>query len=350
MAQLFWILGLSFIVALSLTPVLLRLARKLNFYYMPTAISVNRQPVPLLGGVSIYLSFLAPLIITDQLSAPTIGILIGGTILFLFGLMDDIFKLSSRVQLGVIFVSASIVVGYGVRIQFFSNPFGPDILLLQALSIPVTIIWIVALTSSIKVMDGLDGLAAGICAISALTLFAVAWDNQSIFVGSPALPIASLAIAGACFGFLPFNFFPAKIFMGESGVMFLGFILATLSVEGLLKRSFLISLSIPLLALGLPLFNTFFAIIRRGLKRRNILSADQEHIHDLLLKRGISHRGAVLTLYAISALLGLLAFLMTKVSALIALLIWISLIAILSLGAWKFGLIGSRNRSKNSSE
>lgn len=350
MAQLLWILGLSFILAFFLTPLFLWVAKKLNFYYMPTEVSVNRQPVPLLGGLAICLSFLIPLIITDQLSASTIGILIGGAILFVSGLLDDIFKLSSRVQLGVIFLAASIVVGYGVRIQFFSNPFGPDILLLQALSIPVTILWIVALTSSIKVMDGLDGLAAGICAISALTLFAVTWDNPNIFSGSPALSVASLALAGACLGFLPFNFFPAKIFMGESGVMFLGFILASLSVEGLLKRSFLISLSIPLLALGLPLFNTLFAIIRRGLKRRNILAADQEHVHDVLLKRGISHRRAVLTLYVISALLGFLSFLMTKVSALVALLIWIFLIAILSLGAWKLGLIGFGDHSKNSSE
>ncbi|MCX5974160.1 MAG: MraY family glycosyltransferase [Coprothermobacterota bacterium] len=342
---LLWVFLSSIAISLVLTPIIRWLAINLRFFYHPHQDSVNRKPVPLLGGLSLYLAVLIPILWVDQLDANTTGILIGTTLVFLLGLADDIRHISSRMQLVGIFLAASIVVGYGVKIQFFSNPFGPDMLLLQALSVPITMIWIAALTSSVKVMDGLDGLASGICAISALALFAVAWDNSAVYY-SPAA-ILMLALAGACLGFLPYNFHPAKIFMGEAGVMFLGFALASISIEGLFKRSFLIAISIPLLALGLPLFNTLFAILRRGLKRKDVLSADRDHVHDILLKRGVSHRQAVLTLYLISVFLGIIAFLMSKVSALIAFLIWIVLVVILFLGAWRIGLIGERYRPKD---
>jgi len=347
MDKLFWAFPVALLSSLILTPLMRWVAIKLNFFYMPTPTSVNKKPIPLLGGVAIYVSFLIAMVLFDQLTVKDISILVSGSLLFLLGLMDDTFRLSSKGQLFGIFLASSIVVGYGVRIQFFSNPFGAQILWLEALSIPVSILWIAALTASIKVMDGLDGLAAGICSISALTLFLVALFNNFLAFGSPTTLVAMLALAGSCIGFLPYNFYPARIFMGEAGVMFLGFILASMSIEGLVKRSSIISLGIPLAALGLPLVNIVFAVIRRGLKRKDILAADREHIHDLLLKKGISHRAAVLVLCAMSVLLGIVSFFMARAPTIVIIIAWICLAIMLFIGAWKVGLIGSRNSSGN---
>lgn len=343
MDKLFWAFPVALLTSLVLTPLMRWLAIRFNFYYQPTATSVNRTPIPLLGGVAIYFSFLIAMLFFDQLSIKDISILVSGSILFLVGLVDDVFRISSKGQLFGIFLASSIVVGYGVRIQFLTNPFGTEILLLEALSIPVSILWIAAITASVKVMDGLDGLAAGICSISALTLFFVAWSNNFLTFGSPTTLVAMLALAGSCIGFLPYNFHPARIFMGEAGVMFIGFILANMTIEGMVKRSSIISLSIPIAALGIPIFNILFAVIRRGLKRKDILSADREHIHDVLLKKGIPHRNAVLVLYAISVLLGVTSFFMSRVSALVTIILWILLVLTLSMGAWKIGLINPRD-------
>jgi UDP-GlcNAc:undecaprenyl-phosphate GlcNAc-1-phosphate transferase len=343
MDKLFWAFPVALLTSLVLTPLMRWLAIRFNFYYQPTATSVNRTPIPLLGGVAIYFSFLIAMLFFDQLSIKDISILVSGSILFLVGLVDDVFRISSKGQLFGIFLASSIVVGYGVRIQFLTNPFGTEMLLLEALSIPVSILWIAAITASVKVMDGLDGLAAGICSISALTLFFVAWSNNFLTFGSPTTLVAMLALAGSCIGFLPYNFHPARIFMGEAGVMFIGFILANMTIEGMVKRSSIISLSIPIAALGIPIFNILFAVIRRGLKRKDILSADREHIHDVLLKKGIPHRNAVLVLYAISVLLGVTSFFMSRVSALVTIILWILLVLTLSMGAWKIGLINPRD-------
>lgn len=343
MNRLFWAFPIAFLCSVLFTPLMRWLAIRLNFYYQPTATSVNRKPIPLLGGAAIYFSFLLAVLSLDQLTVIDLSIIASGSLLFLIGLVDDIFRLSPKGQLFGIFLASSIVVGYGVRIQFFTNPFGTEVLWLEALSIPVSILWIAAITASVKVMDGLDGLAAGICSISALTLFLVAWSNNFLTFGSPTTLIALLALAGACLGFLPYNFHPARIFMGEAGVMFIGFILASMSIEGLVKRSSIISLSIPIVALGIPIFNILFAIIRRGLKKKDILSADREHIHDVLLKRGIAHRNAVLVLYAFSAILGVLSFFMSRVSALTTIILWFGLLVTLFVGAWKIGLINSRD-------
>lgn len=343
MDKLFWAFPVALLTSLVLTPLMRWLAIRFNFYYQPTATSVNRTPIPLLGGVAIYFSFLIAMLFFDQLSIKDISILVSGSILFLVGLVDDVFRISSKGQLFGIFLASSIVVGYGVRIQFLTNPFGTEILLLEALSIPVSILWIAAITASVKVMDGLDGLAAGICSISALTLFFVAWSNNFLTFGSPTTLVAMLALAGSCIGFLPYNFHPARIFMGEAGVMFIGFILANMTIEGMVKRSSIISLSIPIAALGIPIFNILFAVIRRRLKRKDILSADREHIHDVLLKKGIPHRNAVLVLYAISVLLGVTSFFMSRVSALVTIILWILLVLTLSMGAWKIGLINPRD-------
>lgn len=343
MDRVFWALPLAFVLSFALTPLMRLLAVRLNFFYQPTATSVNRAPVPLLGGLAIFLAFLTAVIFLGDLSPKDISILVSGGIIFLVGLIDDIFRISSRGQLFGIFLASSIVVGYGVRIQFFTSPLGTEVLWLEALSIPVSILWIAAITASVKVMDGLDGLAAGICSISALTLFFVAWSNNFLSFGSPTTLVALLALAGSALGFLPFNFHPARIFMGEAGAMFLGFILANMTIEGMVKRSSIISLSIPLAVLGIPILNILFAIIRRSLKGRKILQADREHIHDVLLKRGIPHRNAVLVLYGISIILGVASFFMSRVSPIVTILIGIFLVIGLSIGAWKIGLINPRD-------
>jgi len=341
--RILWVLLLSLCLSLIFTPFFSFLARKVKFFYWPTATSVNKKPVPLLGGAALFLSFLIAMSIFGGLSIKDWGVIVSASILFILGLFDDAFHLSPSSQLIGIFLSASLAVGFGVRIQFFSNPFGANPLLLEVLSIPISIFWIAALTSAIKIMDGLDGLAAGICAISSLTLFAVALFNNFLPSGSPTVLASLLALAGACLGFLPFNFHPAKIFMGEAGILFIGFVLASLTIEAMVKSTSLISLSIPLVALALPILNILFAVIRRSLKGKAVFQADREHIHDLLLKKLGSHRRAVLVLYALSTILGAISFFISQTSFRWTLITWLLLTGVLIFGAWKIGLVGTRN-------
>lgn len=175
----------------------------------------------------------------------------------------------------------------------------------------VTILWIVGITNTINLIDGLDGLAAGIAAVSSLSIAYVAYIHGDQY-GMMIVCLAMVALAGSCIGFLPFNFYPAKIFMGDGGSLFLGFMIATLSVVGPLKRSTIIAVVVPVLVLGIPIFDTFFAILRRVVNRRPIMEADKGHLHHRLMALGYGQRRAVLMLYGISAIMGMAAVLVSR--------------------------------------
>ena len=266
-------------------------------------------------------------------SAMFIGLMVGGSLIVLVGVIDDYKNLPAKVKLvGQILAAAILVVGFDVRIDFITDPFG-DYLYTEWLAVPATIFWIVGLTNTVNLIDGLDGLAAGVSTIAAVTIFLVALQQGIILVA-----VLTAALAGAAFGFLYYNFNPARIFMGDSGSMFLGYMLAGISVIGAVKSAATIALIVPILALGLPILDTTFAIVRRYRRGVPIFKPDKGHLHHRLLDLGFSQRQAVLLMYVISALLGLSAVALTEVSSQLAILIVCVVVAAVLFGAKKIGI------------
>ena len=253
-------------------------------------------------------------------------------IIVVLGVVDDITPLHAGLKFFVQIVAALIPVLHGVRIEVLSNPniFSDNPTWeLGWLSIPVTIIWIVAITNAVNLIDGLDGLACGVSTISSLTMLVIA-----LLVSNMNVAMVMAALVGACIGFLPYNFNPAKIFMGDTGATFLGFIMATMSVQGMFKMYNLISFVVPFLILGLPIFDVCFAVIRRVSKGQSPMTPDRSHVHHKLIDMGMSQKQAVGTLYVITAILGLSAVVLTASNALKAIVVLVAL-ALVALIGWK---------------
>ncbi len=267
---------------------------------------MHTVPIPRMGGLSIYFGFLVSyLCFTPTIEFKDIGILIGGTILVVVGIIDDKYALKASVKLIFQLLAAIIPVIMGLRIDFITNVniFSKGtVMMLGVLSVPITIIWIIGLTNALNLIDGLDGLAGGIASISAASLMIV-----SLSAGRYEMLIPLAAIAGATMGFLPFNVNPAKIFMGDTGALFLGYMLACFSVSGFFKSFAAISFLIPFIVLGLPIFDTSFAILRRISKGKPIMAPDRSHLHHKLVDAGFSQRQAVGILCSITGLLSLTA-------------------------------------------
>ena len=226
------------------------------------------------------------------------------------GIFDDIYSLRARLKLVVQLVAAAVAVGHGVMIEVINNPniFSENpYWVLGWLSIPVSVIWIVAITNSVNLIDGLDGLADGVSAIGTLTMLVIA-----ILLGEGDIAVICGALLGACVGFMPYNLNPARIFMGDTGSTFLGFILACVSIQGLFKYYAVISFLVPFIILGLPIFDTTSAFVRRIMKGQSPMTADRSHIHHKLIDMGMNQKQAVATLYMISAVLGLCAVMLVS--------------------------------------
>ncbi|MCL6449968.1 MAG: undecaprenyl/decaprenyl-phosphate alpha-N-acetylglucosaminyl 1-phosphate transferase [Acetobacteraceae bacterium] len=300
-------LGISVALSLCLTPVVRRLALRLGALDRPVERSVHRQPTPHLGGLAIFLAFTASILAVVGWGAPeSQGIICGGALIVAVGVVDDLYRLEAWHKLLGQVLAACVLMAFGVRIQWLTNPLG-GMFYLPVLGIPLTLIWVVAVINVVNLTDGLDGLAAGLSSLASLTLLIVAVGK-----GLGAVPLFCAALAGSALGFLPYNFNPAQIFMGDAGSMFLGYALAAVSVAGTLKSTTAVALAVPILALGLPIFDTSFAILRRVLVGRPVHQADQEHLHHRLLRLGWSQRQVVLTMYLITAGLGLSAILMAE--------------------------------------
>lgn len=224
------------------------------------------------------------------------------------------------------------MVYFDVRIDFITDPFG-DFLYLEYLAAPATVFWIVGLTNTVNLIDGLDGLAAGVAVIASITIFLVALQQEVMVVA-----LFTAALAGSALGFLRYNFNPARIFMGDTGSMFLGFILAGISVIGAVKCAATIALIVPILALGVPIMDTTFAIIRRYRGGVPIFKPDKGHLHHRLLDLGFSQKQAVLLMYVISALLGLSAVVLNEVSGSMSIVIVVCVLLVVFLGAKKLGI------------
>ncbi|MGM9661969.1 MAG: MraY family glycosyltransferase [Oscillospiraceae bacterium] len=301
-----------------------------NFAYKVGAIDVpkderrmHKVPIPRLGGLAIFLGFMVSILLFVPMTRQLQGILLGAVIIVVLGVVDDITPLHAGLKFVVQIIAALIPVMHGVTISVVSNPniFSDNPWwFMGAWSVPVTVIWIVAITNSVNLIDGLDGLAVGVSAISSATFLIIA-----LIVAEEQISILCAALLGACVGFLPYNRNPAKMFMGDTGSTFLGFILATISVQGMFKMYAIISFAVPFLILGLPIFDTAFAFCRRIAHGQNPMKADRGHVHHRLIDMGMSQKQAVATLYVISTILGLSAVVLTTSGEIKAMLLMVAL-------------------------
>jgi UDP-GlcNAc:undecaprenyl-phosphate/decaprenyl-phosphate GlcNAc-1-phosphate transferase len=300
-------------VTLATTPVVRRLSVRASLVDEPGARKVHTTAVPRLGGVAIMSGFAAALLVevagetwwawqrvVTHSGGQVLGAVLGVAVIFTLGLIDDIRGMKAGVKFAGQLLAAAVTIAFGLRIEFFSNPFGPGRLPLDWLSYPLTALWLVGFANVFNLIDGLDGLAAGVAAIAAASFIALAVDmNQAIAA------VLAASLIGACIGFLRYNFNPASIYMGDSGALSIGFVLGCVTLTGVMKSAAAISLVAPLLIIGVPLFDTASAIIRRWRHGRPIHEADNGHIHHRLLHRGFSQRQTVLLIYAWSAALAI---------------------------------------------
>ena len=312
------------VVALISTPVVRSLAFRVGAVDVPKdGRRMHNHPIPRMGGLAIFFGFLLSVLVFLPLSKQYRGMLLGAVIIVILGIFDDIYALPAKPKFLVQIVAALIAVHAGCRIYILSNIniFSSDpFWVLGWLSIPISVFWIVGITNAVNLIDGLDGLANGVSAISAATVLVIA-----LICSEAQVAVVMAALVGACVGFLPYNLNPAKMFMGDTGATFLGFILATMSIQGLFKFYAVISFAVPFLILGLPIFDTAFAMIRRMAHGQSPMHADRGHIHHRLIDMGLNQKQAVATLYVISGILGLSAVVLTTGGEAKAMLLLIAL-------------------------
>ncbi|MEA2663677.1 MAG: UDP-GlcNAc:undecaprenyl-phosphate/decaprenyl-phosphate GlcNAc-phosphate transferase [Candidatus Eremiobacteraeota bacterium] len=315
---------LAFATALFTTPYVRRLAQTVGMLDESGERRMHDVPKPRIGGIAVYLGFtfamfsaLGYLIAKNQFGNKdnlhdAIGLIFGGTLILMVGIWDDVMGMSPRGKLVAQIVVAGIAMLYGFVIPpYVTNPFhhGAPLYLPVWLPIPLTLIWYVGMMNAINFIDGLDGLLSGLTAISGMSLLVI-----SLTHGHPELALILAALVGGVLGFLPYNFNPAKIILGDSGALFIGYVFATVSIEGASKTAFTISLLVPLVALGLPVLDTAFAIVRRTRAGKKFYEADRGHFHHQLIFRfGLNVRQAVLLIYALCLVLGVVALVLSGV-------------------------------------
>ncbi|UYJ29540.1 MAG: undecaprenyl/decaprenyl-phosphate alpha-N-acetylglucosaminyl 1-phosphate transferase [Clostridiaceae bacterium] len=330
------------------TPPVKNFAHKVGAIDVPKdARRMHKKPIPRLGGLAIYGGFLCSILIFGQLDETMLCVLLGAAIIVALGIFDDVLALGAKLKFVVQIVAAAIPVCIGdLQIGLFTNlnPLSDTPFVhLGILAVPATIIWIVGITNAVNLIDGLDGLAVGVSSIAAITMLAVA-----LLTGNMPIAITMAALAGACIGFMPYNLNPAKIFMGDTGSTFLGYMLATVSIMGLFKFYAVISFAVPFLILGLPIFDTANAIIRRVAAGRSPMSPDRGHVHHKLIDMGFNQKQAVAILYAISATLGLTAVVLTSSGEVKAIVLLLAVLAAILVGA---GIVyGAEHWSKHAPE
>ncbi len=297
----------AFLIAFTTTPAVRVLAHKIGAIDIPTDDRrMHKQPVPRLGGLAIYLGFvLTTVIFTQEITPTLITLWIGGSVIVLLGMLDDILRLKAIVKLVVQIGVAYVAVWQGLTIEQITV--AGQTIAFGNWAIPITMLWIVGLTNAINLIDGLDGLSCGVSTISAISLLLV-----SIVLGeNPATTVLIGILAGSCLGFLPFNTNPAKIFMGDTGALFLGYTLSIVSITGVLKMHTLVSFIIPLLIFAFPILDTAFAFTRRILHGKSPFSPDRGHLHHRLIDMGLNQKQVVAILYSLCAILGLSAIMFT---------------------------------------
>ncbi len=303
---------LALVITAAATPLAIKVAPKIGAVDVPKdSRRMHTRPIPRFGGIAIYLGMLAGFFRLGQFNEQTFGLLIGSTCILLLGIYDDIKGLRPKVKLAGQIACAAILYFNTIQIRGMANvlPWGPwYIAFPKVIAFLVTVIWIVGITNTINLIDGLDGLAAGITCISCLSVAYTAYVTEREVTCT-----IILGLAGATLGFLLWNFYPAKIFMGDAGSMLLGYLLASVSLIGdkPTKGTTLFATIIPILILALPIFDTAFAIVRRMANHKPIMQADKGHLHHRIMAMGFGQRRTVLALYSISTIMGVAGILWT---------------------------------------
>jgi UDP-GlcNAc:undecaprenyl-phosphate/decaprenyl-phosphate GlcNAc-1-phosphate transferase len=349
-------IGLAF--AYLVTPFVVWIATRLRILAQPGGRHIHLAPIPRLGGIAIYTAFVAAvlaglpvnrsigvaveahnILVTIPFSPafdwPVIGVLIGATIITIVGILDDVRGISPTEKLFGQLVAAVIPLAFGIGMDVLTNPFG-GMVFLGPFGAALTVLWLVALCNVMNLIDGIDGLATGIASIAAVTVFIASYGR-----GDAATAILAVALIGATLGFLPFNFNPARIFLGDTGSMLLGYLLGSLSLLGTYKSYTALSLLVPLVALGVPVMDTALAIFRRWRTRRPIFEADTQHLHHRLLQRGLTQRQTAVVLYLVTGILGAGALIATGVHRFSLVAVLGVLVAALAFGARRTGLLAA---------
>ncbi len=340
-------LAVGFLISFASTPTVIALANKIKALDIPKdSRRIHKKPIPLIGGLAIFYGFVISVLCFAVIDREIMGILVGAVIIVTVGVIDDMRELSAKIKLLFQIIAAGIVIYFGVDITYVANPFsqwfGPVYINLGLWSIPITMIWIIGVTNAVNLIDGLDGLAVGVSSIASVALLSLTLISQNLNAA-----IVTAALAGAGFGFLPYNFNPAKIFMGDTGSTFLGFVLACISIQGIMKMYALVSFAVPVLILGLPIFDTLFAIIRRLLTGKSIMSPDRGHLHHRLLDMGFSQKQTVTILYTLTSILCLTAVVMALKDAIRGLILVLAVVGILVVS---LAVMEPKNDEKTSEE
>lgn len=314
-----WYYIVSFFVAFFLVyvtvPYIRRLALRIGFVDKPNQRKIHTQPIPLLGGLSMYVSFVVTAGLFGYDGKTFDGIAIGGLLIFAVGILDDFYKtrgmdFKAWPKFLMQIVAALVLIAFGTRIDGVNMPFQHGFFSFPVwLSIVATVIWVVAITNMINFLDGVDGLASGLSAISAMTLFFIA-----LLKGQDAMAVFAVVLMGSTLGFLRHNFYPARIFMGDAGATFLGYVLAAIAVDGAFKSATLVSLVVPVLALGVPIMDTIWVVFRRFRDNRPIYVADKGHTFHMLMKSGLSQIQTVAFLYLVGICFSLASIVVTLVT------------------------------------
>jgi len=326
-----------FIAALLVTPVVKRFAIAVGAVDSPDARKVHVRIMPRLGGLAIYIAFLIGYFMLQPSSPYATHILVGGFVIILTGALDDRLQLNARLKLMGQIIATVVVLNGGIRIEFINLPFDQQ-LYLGWWSVPITFLWVVGITNAVNLIDGLDGLAAGVSSIVLLTIICLAVIQGNVYV-----TIVAILLLMSTLGFLVHNFYPAKIFMGDTGALFLGYMLSVLSLLGF-KNVTLFSLAVPVILLGIPISDTLFAIIRRLLSGQPPFAPDKAHLHHRLLDLGFTMRQAVLVIYGLCAVFGMTAILFSQTNSLGAVISLILLLLVLEVLVESLGLLGERYR------
>ncbi|MBE6030304.1 MAG: undecaprenyl/decaprenyl-phosphate alpha-N-acetylglucosaminyl 1-phosphate transferase [Clostridiales bacterium] len=322
----------AFILAFACTPLAIKIAPKIGAIDIPKDNRrMHTKAMPRFGGMAIFIGVMASIVLTTYVIFPMFceaflvkypqaelipqpvekmtGVIAGGILIYIVGVIDDLKSMPAKVKFLAQILCGTVAYAFGVRINFVAALGFADghIFFAGIVSYIITVIWIVGITNTVNLIDGLDGLSAGLSAIASLCLAYTAYIH-----GSYLTSFAMLALAGGALGFLPYNFHPAKIFMGDGGSLFLGFMLATNSIVGPVKSATVMALIGPVLVLGVPIFDTAFAILRRLINKRPIMEADKGHLHHRLMQAGLGQRRSVLTLYGIGGVMGVAAVLFSR--------------------------------------
>ncbi len=307
--------AVAFAISCILTPAAIRIAPKIGAMDIPKDNRrMHKKAMPRFGGMAIFAGTEISLAIFCHSDPKVITILIGGILIYAVGVADDLKGIPAKLKFLLQMLCAAVLYAGGIRVDFVKNPLGifmdggPEYIHFPlVISLIITVIWIVGITNTVNLIDGLDGLAAGVAVIASGYI-----SYAAVLSGQYGVALAMIAVTGGALGFLPFNFHPAKIFMGDSGSLYLGFMIAAISVLGSTKGATLIVTIVPFLALGLPIFDTAFAIIRRWMNGTPIMEADKGHVHHRIMNTGIGQRRTVLIMYCISAVMGMVAIMVVK--------------------------------------